>query len=162
MCFYHEPHELSDLNEVLYNVKNFESMPEYPTPRKVMTKTGTEKDVYDLYTVAGTVIANNNTKHTVTILTKHGVVKIKMFAQLYTDFNQKFSTMDPQKPSVKIVIDDSWFKRGKLIIAHGFRRENMFNVRVDRSEGYARSIGLIERISVDGSASIRYNRKKRL
>ena len=162
MCFYHEPHELSSLNEVLYNVKNFEKLPEYPTPRKVMTKSGTEKDVYDLCTVAGTVIANNNTKHTVTILTKHGVVDLKMFAQLYTDFNQKYSTMDPKKPSVKIVIDDSWFKRGKLIIAHGFRRENMFNVRVDRAEGYARSIGLIESISTDGTANIRYHRKKRL
>lgn len=162
MCFYHEPHELSSLNEVLYNTKNFELLPEYPVPRKVMTKSGVEKDVYDLCTIAGTVIANNNTKHTVTILTKHGVVTLKMYAGLYVDFNQKFSVADPKKPKAKIVVDDSWFKRGKLIIAHGFRRENMFNVRVDRSETYPRSVGLIERISADGTASIRYHRKKRL
>ena len=162
MCFYHEPHELANLNNILYNVKDFETLEEYPTPRKITTKTGLERDVYDLCCVAGTVIANNNTKHTVTILTKYGVITLKLFAQLYTDFNQKFSTMDPNKPKTKIVIDDSWFKRGKLIIAYGYRRENMFNVRTDRTEGYPRSIGLIERINTDGTASIRYARKKRL
>ena len=162
MCFYHERHELADFNEVLYNTKNFDMMPEYPTPKKIMTKTGVEKDVYDLYTVAGTVIANNNTKHTVTILTKHGVITLKLYSQLYTDYNQKISVMNPKKAKEKIVLDESWFKRGKLIIAHGYRKENMFNVRVDRSQKYPRAIGLIEEVHADGTASIRYTRKKRL
>ena len=162
MCFYHENHELSALNEIAYNVKDFEKLPEYPVPHKIMTKKGEEKDVYDLCTVAGTVISNNNTKHTVTILTKHGVITLKLYAQVYTDFNQKISVMNPDKPKEKIVLDESWFKRGKLIIAHGFRRENMFNVRTDYSEKLPRSIGLIEGVNLDGTASIRYRRKKRL
>lgn len=162
MCFYHEAHELASLNDVYYNVKNFEQLPEYPQGRIVQTKSGEEREVFDLCTVAGTVIANNNTKHTVTILTKFGVVTLKLFSQLYTDFNQKFSVMNPSKPKEKIVIDDSWFKRGKLIIAYGYRKENMFNVRVDRSEGFPRSIGLIENVRIDGMAEIRYKRKKKL
>ncbi len=162
MCFYHESHELSALNEIAYNVKDFEKLPEYPVPHKITTKKGEEKDVYDLCTVAGTVISNNNTKHTVTILTKHGVITLKLYSQVYTDFNQKISVMNPDKPKEKIVLDESWFKRGKLIIAHGFRRENMFNVRTDYSEKLPRSIGLIEEVNLDGTASIRYRRKKRL
>ena len=162
MCFYHEQHELALLNEVLYNVKNFDMLPEYPVPRKVLNKSGEERDVYDLCAVTGTVIANNNTKHTVTVLTKYGVITLKLFSTLYTEYNQKISIMNPDKPKEKIVLDDSWFKRGKLIIAYGFRRENMFNVRMDRSEGFPRSIGLIENLNVDGTAVIRYKRKKRL
>ena len=110
--------------------------------------------------MAGTVIANNNTKHTVTILTKYGVVTLKLFATLYTEYNQKISIMNPSKPKEKIVLDDSWFKRGKLIIVYGFRRENMFNVRIDRTEGFPRSIGLIEGKNIDGSVVVRYKRKK--
>ncbi len=162
MCFYHEKHELNGLNDVLYHTKNFEQLPEYPTPRIVKNKAGEDREVYDLCTLAGTVIANNNTKHTVTILTKYGVVTLKLYSQLYTDFNQKISVMNPDKPKEKIVLDDSWFKRGKLILAYGYRRENMFNVRVDRSEGFPRSIGLIESIRIDGTIDVRYTRKKRL
>ncbi len=162
MCFYHEKHELSGLNDVLYHIKNFEQLPEYPTARIVKNKAGEDREVYDLCALAGTVIANNNTKHTVTILTKFGVVTLKLYSQLYTDFNQKISVMNPNKPKEKIVLDESWFKRGKLILAYGYRRENMFNVRVDRSEGFPRSIGLIEDVRQDGTANIRYTRKKRL
>lgn len=162
MCFYHEKHELENLNDFAHGCKDFDTLPEYPTPHTITTKTGLEREVYDLCCIAGTVIANNNVKHTVTVLTKYGVVTLKMFAQLYTDFNQKYSVMDPNKPSVKIVIDDSWFKRGKLLIAYGYRRENMFCVRTDRSEGFARSVGLIENVRPDGIAQIRYTRKKRL
>ena len=70
--------------------------------------------------------------------------------------------MNPNKPKEKIVLDESWFKRGKLIIAYGFRRENMFNVRTDYSEKMPRSIGLIETVNPDGSVTIRYKSKKRL
>ena len=162
MCFYHENHELANMNEIPYNIRDFEQLPEYPVPHKVINKKGEERDAYDLCTVAGTVISNNNTKHTVTILTKYGVVTLKIYAQAYTDFNQKISVMNPNKPKEKIVLDESWFKRGKLIIAYGFRRENMFNVRTDYSEKMPRSIGLIETVNPDGSVTIRYKRKKRL
>ena len=160
MCFYHEPHELMGLNNITYGIKNFNELPEYPIKKTILTRGGGEKEVYDTCAVAGTVISNNNTKHTVNILTQFGVVTLKLYSKTYTDYNQKFSVIDKNKKDSKIVVDESWFKRGKKIIAYGYRHENMFNVRTDYSDGFPRSVGLIEGLSQDGTASIRYKRRK--
>ena len=148
MSFYREGHELKNMNDSLYNTADFEKLPELPG------------DKPQTCTVAGTIIDTNNTRHTVSLLTNYGVVDVKLYNDIYLRYNQNISTIDPVTKK-KTVIERSWLQRGNKIIVHGFRRENMFCARVDRSSGYARVVGLIERVRGDGSLSIKYARTKK-
>ena len=148
MSFYHEPHELLGVNHALYNARNFNELPEKAQ----------DQSKPELCTLIGTVTNADNTKHIVSISTIYGIVNIKFFAGSYAQYNQKYSVID--KSGKKTVTDQSWFKRGTKIIAYGYRRENMFVSKSDRSSGYVRTVGLIESILPDGSMSIRYSRKK--
>lgn len=152
MNFYHGRHELADMNDITYNTRNFNELPEYP-------EEDGGKNKYKLCTLAGTVTDYDNSRHTISLLTKYGVVDVKMYAGLYTQFNQKISKLDPATKK-KVVIDESFFKRGTKLIVYGYRKENMFSVKTDYSSGFKRSIGLIESIRDDGSLSVRYSRKK--
>ena len=159
MCFYHEPHELKNMNLDLYKTKNFEDLPEIPVGVE-REYNGKVKTVYDICTLAGTVTNADNAKHIVSISTIYGVVNVKFFAGTYNQFNAKISVVDSNKK--KTVIDDTWFRRGSKIIVHGIRRENMFVARTDYSSGYGgRTVGLIEDIRPDGSLAIRYTRNKK-
>lgn len=146
MCFYHDKHELSGVNNSLYNIRNFEELPE-------------ESENPALCAIAGTVTNADNAKHIVSLSTIYGTVNVKFFAGNYTLYNQKISSLDP-KTKKKVVLDQPWFKRGTKIIVYGFRRENMFVSKTDRSSGYNRTVGLIENIRPDGSLEIRYKRNK--
>lgn len=148
MSFYREGHELKNMNDSLYNTVDFNSLSELPG------------DKPKTYTIAGTIIETNNTRHTVSLLTKYGVVDVKLYNDIYLRYNQNISTIDPVTKK-KTVIERSWLQRGNKIIVYGFRRENMFCARVDRSSGFARVVGLIERVKGDGSLAIKYARTKK-
>lgn len=147
MCFYHGDHELKNMLNSAYNTRNFNDLPESPEGQKPCT-------------IAGTITDIDNVRHTISILTNYGIVDVKFYAGLYTQFNQKISVIDPDTKK-KTVIDDSWFKRGNKLLIHGVRRENMFCCKQDRSSGYTRSVGLIEKVNYDGSLDIRYSRNKK-
>ncbi len=147
MCFYHNGHELANMNNVMCNVKDFNSLPENPEEGEICA-------------IAGTVTNADNAKHIVSILTNYGVVDVKFFSGSYAMYNQKISVVD-EKTKKKTVLDDAWFKRGNKIIVYGQRRENMFVARNYREGGYNRMVGLIENISLDGTLSVRHNRYKK-
>ena len=147
MCFYHETHEFAGVNNGQYNIRNFNELSEDPVENP------------SLCAIAGTVTNADNAKHIVSLSTIYGIVNVKFFAGNYVLYNQKISQLDP-KTKKKVILDQSWFKRGTKIICYGFRRENMFVSKTDRSSGYARTVGLIEGIRGDGSLDIRYKRNK--
>lgn len=149
MCFYSNGHELRNVPEARYGIKDFESLPEYP-PEGDKT----------LCAVAGTVIGNNNVRHTVSLLTTHGVVDVKFYATQYGNFNQIISSVDPATKK-KTVLDQSWFKRGTKIIVNGFRRENMFVAKNMFIDHRPRCVGLIEAVAPDGTMSVRYGRRRK-
>lgn len=145
MGFYKSGHELSEMNDVMYGVRDFNTL-----------KSG-EKPC----AIAGTIIEVINAKHTVTLLTKYGVVDVKFYGNNYIKYNQKISEIDASTKK-KIVLDDSWFKRGNKILVYGFRREDTFVARAAKTEsGYGRLIGLIEQVNLDGSINVRYTRNKK-
>ncbi len=148
MSYYYSGHELVNMNNAMYNVQNFNDMPEYP------------EKTDPICGIAGTITNADNNKHIVSVLTNYGVVDVKFFAGSYATFNQKISEIDPATKK-KTVIDDSWFKRGNKIIVYGQRRENMFTAKNYRVDGYNRSVGLIEEIHSDGTLGVRYTRIKK-
>mgnify|MGYP003307200178 CR=1 FL=1 len=148
MCFYHGDHELKYMNNIPYNTKNFHDLEENPVDKK-------------LCTLAGTVTDSNNSRHMISLLTNYGVVDIKIYSGTYVQFNQKVSVID-EATKKKTIIDDSWFKKGTKLIVHGQRRENLFQCKNDRSSGYTRSIGIIDKINLDGSLVVRYNKRRKV
>ena len=147
MCFYHDGHELKGMNNMMYNTKNFNELPEHSTDKK-------------LCTIAGTVVKSDNTRHIVSLLTNYGVVDVKFYAGTYANFNQKISTVDPNTKK-KVVLDDSWFKRGTKLIISGQRKENLFAAKNDYSSGFNRCVGKIDECRLDGTLDIHYTRIRR-
>ena len=146
-CCYFNEHELQYVNEGLYNVRDFNKLPEISIDKK-------------LCTVLGTVVSSNNTRHTVSLLTKYGIVDVKFYSSSYTNFNQRISVVDPVTKK-KTVLDESWFKRGSILIVAGNRNENLFTAKNDYSSGVNRGLGKVEKINKDGTLEIRYSRKRR-
>lgn len=145
MCYYHSGHELGNVNKQKYDVRNFFDLPEDPKNTEYCN-------------IVGTVIGNNNIRHTVSLLTPDGVVDAKFFAKTFVDFNAKLSKLDPETKK-KTVFDESWFKRGSKLIVYGVRKDNMFHVRSTKTP-FTQGVGKIEGVSTDGSLSIRYKRNK--
>ena len=145
-CYQHE-HELAHLDNLRYGIHDFNALPEYPSNEDPVVA------------IAGTVIENDKGKRTVTLLTTTGVVSIKFYVSNYVRFNQRISTIDPATKK-KTVVDDSWFKRGTTLVVYGKRRESTFVNKTCRYDRYSRTVGLIEGVGSDGTASIRYARRK--
>ena len=147
MCYYYSGHELKDMNNTLYNTQNFNDQPDIPKNNA-------------LYSIAGTVIGTDNTKHIVSLLTIYGVVDVKFYAPHYNRYNQRISVID-SKTKKKKVVDESWFKRGTKILVYGQRYENMFRAKNYRENGYQRLVCLIEQVNSDGSLELRFSRKEK-
>lgn len=121
MGYYWHQHELKLLDRRLYNVVEYNSLPE----EAVVEKTFNDFPIYKLSTIAGTVIAKDDTKSTVSILTVNsGVVNVKMNREQYAYYNKRISEMLPN--GEKKVLETSWFQRGTLLMFTGVRRNDTF------------------------------------
>lgn len=149
LSYYHEPHELINVNRELYHIVNFDDLPEDPASYEEGTGC-----------VAGTVIGFNNGKNLVDILTTTGVVTIKFFGNNYIKYNKCISKLIPNgdKKPIKEVVDDSWFKRGRKLLVYGQRRENMFLAR--RGGVEFPMVCLITEVLPNGNLRLRSKRKE--
>lgn len=145
-CYQHE-HELASLSESWYNIVNFSELPEHP-------QTGDA-----VVAIAGTVIDSNKNKRIISLLTKYGVVDVKFFGNQYIRFDQRLTKIDSSTKK-KVVIEDSWFKRGTTLLVYGQRRENAFINKTCVVGTFRRSVGLIEQVDSHGKAQIKFARAK--
>lgn len=124
VCFYYHKHELSDVNLAKYGVVDFNSLPYEPVVDKYFKRQGVNIPLYKITKIAGTVIAKDDVRHTVSLLTMSGVVSVKFTKEYYAMYNKQNSIR--QKDGTKKVADKSWFSRGSKIVVSGFRREDTF------------------------------------
>ena len=133
--FYYSEHPLLSVNSGLYNLSKYSDMNESP----IVKKTGTTKDgrVYTLFKtsrICGTVIAKDDRKSMITILTPYKeVVSVKFYKDFYARLNAQLSEVG--KDGKKHVIEKSWFNRGTHLIINGFRRDNTFVARAYKKDG---------------------------
>lgn len=122
ICYYSDIHELEEVDiDRFYNLSNFEDLPSEPAKiKKVNNRTKKEYLVNKTYVIAGVVVDKNKNKRIVTISTKTGVVDIKLSKEAYTTFDRKTDS------------DDSWFKRGSIILVNGYRKGENFFAKLDR------------------------------
>ena len=115
--FYSHSHELASVDVRQYGVSNFEDLP--------------ENDYRSRARIQGTVIAKNDMKSTVTLLTPEcGVVDVKLNRDAYAIYNRRISRVNAD--GTKTCIEEGWFSKGTLLFVDGYRRNNMFVARAPR------------------------------
>ena len=123
--FYYHEHELKNLDNEYYNIYNFNDLPEEPIIDYIFRRGGHDIPIYKTCRLAGTVIAKDDLKSSISILTVNsGVVNVKFTRDYYAKYNAQLSEIGVD--GKKHVQEKSWFKRGTLVIVNGFRRGNMF------------------------------------
>ena len=124
LCFYYNEHELKNVNTFKYGISDFNELPQEPEVDYFFKRAGVQIPIYKLHKIIGTVIAKNDNKSTVTLLTTTGVVNVKFSREYYAMFKKQVSQVQPD--GSKKVVEKGWFTRGTMIMVTGYRREDTF------------------------------------
>lgn len=124
LCFYYHEHELANVDFNKYGIKNFVDMPTTPIVDRTFKKNGKEIPLYKIERIAGTVIAKNNTRSSISLLTVSGVVNVKFTKEFYAMYARQLS--EPGADGKKHVVEKGWFTRGTKLMISGFRRDDTF------------------------------------
>lgn len=159
LCIYIHEHELKGLDYEKFNLVNFFNLPEEPQVSSYYTrkikKIEDGKEIqeikkfpkYCISKICGTVLDKNKDRHTVTILTPEGVVNVKYAQGSFLHYNKKISQQNTS--GKKKVIEDSWFKRGNLIMVTGYRKGDMFRCYNYADTIFKHTTSLITEINED-------------
>ena len=124
LCYYYSGHELENVNPNKYNIVNFFDLNPAGDIDYFWKRGKAQIPIYKLYRIMGTVIAKNDTKSSISLLTTTGVVTVKFSREYYSIFKKRVSQMQPD--GSKKIIEDGWFKRGTMLMITGRRREDQF------------------------------------
>lgn len=156
-----DQHELMSVNFDKYNIINFDLLPEDPSYAiKSYKKRNGEEFVwkqYDLYRICGTVVDKNKNKRTIEILTpQNKVISVKFNDETYSYYEQRISQGDIEH---KVMVDDSWFKRGTKLCIVGYRNNDYFRAKKYKNSIFKHTVLLIEKVSNNADLIIRSERK---
>jgi len=158
ICFYYHEHELIGLDTDLYDISDFNNLPEEPQAFETYWKGGREFRKFQLSRIAGTVLGRDKAKHTVSLLTKDGVVKVKLYQGSFTYYDKRISQYSEETGTNK-VLDNSWFTRGTKLLVVGFRRDEQFVPRKYTGSIFQHTIMKITELNQDGTVELQLERK---
>ena len=124
MCFYHGKHELADVNLLRYGISDFNSLPAEAEIDYYFKRGGHQIPIFKLRRIAGTVIAKNDVRCSISLLTTTGVVNVKFTREYFAMFKKQISQI--QADGTKKVVEKGWFSRGNMLVVTGFRRGDSF------------------------------------
>lgn len=154
LTYYDNEHELEYLDEDYYGIVNFFDLPEEPEAYDYYTRyiNGEAKRFpkYKISRIAGTVLNADNNHHVVSLLTKYGVVNVKVNKGKYAFYNKRITSTDENGNNS--VIEEPWFKRGTLLMVCGIRREDQFFPTIYQETIYKHTINRI--LEVDGTKAV--------
>lgn len=119
-CYLHE-HELASVKESEYGLVDFFKLPEEPIIDQVINIKGKQIPLFKINRIMGTVLDKNKTRKTVTLLTKNGVVNVRIFGDVFNYYDKQISEKNLITGKKK-VLEKSIFTRGNKIIVTGIRR----------------------------------------
>lgn len=125
--FYYHEHELARVDESAYSICDFNELPTQPEIDRIIMMQGKEIPMYKLHCLAGTVVDKNKNKNSITLLTKYGVVNVKIYQAQYAKFDKQISEKNPD--GTKTVKEKSWFTRGTKLLVTGIRRDDTFQLK---------------------------------
>lgn len=157
MSFYYHDHELSKVDRELYELVDFNNLPEEPVVDKTFPgKDGKEIKLYKLSNIAGTVLDKNKLKNSITLLTPTGVVTVKIWKNQYAKYDKQISEV--QADGKKKVMERSWFKRGTLLFFQGIRRGSDFIPKAYR--GSPRKVPIMKILEVKENGEMIFTDKR--
>ena len=124
LCFYYHDHELANVDMAKYGISDFFSLPEEPEVEYYFKRNGHDIPIWKTHKIIGTVIAKNDNKSTISLLTPTGVVTVKFTKEYYAQYKKQIS--EKQEDGSKKVVEKGWFKRGTMLMLTGFRRGDQF------------------------------------
>ena len=127
VSFYSHEHELIDLDMDRYELTDFADLPEDPIIDRVTPIKGKQVPILKLFRICGTVLDRDKSKKTVTLLTTSGVVTVKIFGGVFSNYDKQISEKGPD--GKKHVIQKSMFSRGNKIIVCGVRDGDSFRAK---------------------------------
>lgn len=161
--YYDDEHELAHVDEKLYGVSNFFTLPEEPCPYeyyiRYINNEPKEMPKYNITRIMGTVISSDNTRHTVSLLTCYGIVNVKFDKGTYSAYTKQISITD-ESTGKKTVVDKNWFARGNKLLVCGFRREEQFVPRKYADTIFKHTVNKIIDIHDDGTLLVQQERTK--
>lgn len=147
--FYYHEHELINVNDTQYGIVEFDMLPEDPIIDYTFNCGGRDIPVFKTFRLCGTVIAKDDLKSSISILTKEsGVVNVKMTRSYYAHYNAQLSELGVD--GKKHVMEKGWFKRGTLVLVNGFRRGNTFVLKAYKKSN-SHQLYRITKINNDGT-----------
>ena len=151
--FYYHQHELSAYQT---DFDDFNQLPEEPEIEYSFTsKTGQDIKVYKIHAIIGTVIDKDKVRNTVTLLTPTGVVLVRIYKNQYALYDRQLSEKD--EDGHKKIIEQSWFKRGSLLMIQGIRRGADFIPKKNKRSVYP-IISKITNINNNGTLEFQFER----
>lgn len=117
-CYLHS-HELVNVNFHENNLSEFYDISETPEIEKYLPIKGKMIPIFKLHRIVGTVLDRDKAKKTVTLLTREGVVTVKIYGGVFAQYDKQLSEKDAA--GHKHVIEKSMFSRGNIIIVCGVR-----------------------------------------
>ena len=148
VSFYSHEHELHDVEEREYGFSDFYKLNENPDIDRIIEIKGKKVPLFKIHRIMGTVLDKDKAKKTVTLLTKSGVVTVKIYGTVFTHYDKQLSERGAD--GKKHVIEKSWFQRGNKIIVTGIRREDSFLAKKYSRTPY-HLVELITKINTDGT-----------
>lgn len=146
-CYFHQ-HELQDVNYRLCGFSNFFELNEQPEIDRIIEIKGKKIPLFKIHRICGTVLDRDKSKKMVTVLTREGVVNVRVFGEVFSYYDKQISERGAD--GKKHVIEKSIFSRGNKIIITGIRRENEFVMKKYKNTPY-HGVELITKINEDGT-----------
>ena len=146
-CYFHE-HELKNVNYSYYGFSNYFELPENPEVDTVLNIRGKKIPLFKIHRICGTVLDRDKLKKTITLLTREGVVTVRIFGDVFNHYDRQISERGAD--GKKHVVQKSFFSRGNKIIVTGIKREDSFQGKKYKSTPY-HLVELIKDIKSDGT-----------
>lgn len=126
ISYYYHEHELANVDYEEYGFTDFFKLPDIPQPINYFRPKNSDREIpiFNIERIIGTVLDRDKAKKIVTLLTPTGVVTVKIFGQVFANYDKQISERGAD--GKKHVIEKSIFTRGNKIIVTGIRREDAF------------------------------------
>ena len=148
--FYYHDHPMKKLDKLSYNIRAYNSLPDNPPVERTFKRNGIDIPLFKTCRVVGAVVAKDDNKSCVSILTpESGVITVKMNRDYYARLNRQMSQV--QADGTKKVMEKGWFTRGTLLMFNGFKRSGMFFTKTYRHTKSHQCYRIISGVKKDGT-----------
>lgn len=150
VSFYSDKHELDGIDFDRYGIKDFNILPEEPVVVGKYEYRGQTRHNYELSSIVGTVLDRNDKHNTVTLLTPTGTVLLKTWGGRFSFYNRQIKKNNT-------ILEKSWFTRSNLIMATGYRSNDLFILNAPKGQ---HTINKILDVRQDGSIALQADRAR--